>query len=325
MPNRRRRKLSTAMSAVAALAVASPVAVVAVTELSGEYEARTPAPRVRPGLPDHRPAQRAVVGAVAGAVAVRHQRAPDAEPADRFRLVDACDADAGAAPPLTAHRASPPPRRARPHRVPPCRAPPHAALTGTDLTNPALTNPPPPNPALTSPTGETPGLTTAPTGHRPGAHADLHRRPAGPHRGADLGTDRAGRHLPDHGGDPSLAAMPASTDGGLIGDLSSAAEQLGAGQAIDLLKGMVMPRSCRPSSPRPRRPPRRRRRRRKSCCTRRHRRSRLQALRCRCRTFGRPSCRVETLVTTDTYVTSVPCCAVAPRRRSCSPRSRRPS
>ncbi len=35
--------------------------------------------------------------------------------------------------------------------------------------------------------------------------------------------------------------MPASTDAGLIGEISSAAEKLGAGQAIDLLKGMVMP------------------------------------------------------------------------------------
>ena len=34
MPNRRRRKLSTAMSAVAALAVTSPFAVIAVSELS---------------------------------------------------------------------------------------------------------------------------------------------------------------------------------------------------------------------------------------------------------------------------------------------------
>ena len=43
-------------------------------------------------------------------------------------------------------------------------------------------------------------------------------------------------------GDPSLASMPASTGtGGIIGDLSSMANQLGAGQAIDLLKGMVMP------------------------------------------------------------------------------------
>jgi hypothetical protein len=43
--------------------------------------------------------------------------------------------------------------------------------------------------------------------------------------------------------DPSLA-MPAATgggSGGLLGDLSSMANQLGAGQAIDLLKGMVVP------------------------------------------------------------------------------------
>ena len=44
MPNRRRRKLSTAMSAVAALAVASPVAVVAVSELSASTK---PAPQQR--------------------------------------------------------------------------------------------------------------------------------------------------------------------------------------------------------------------------------------------------------------------------------------
>ncbi|MEX3766726.1 hypothetical protein ABFW14_07320, partial [Mycolicibacterium fortuitum] len=40
MPNRRRRKLSTAMSAVAAVAVASPVALVAMSQLS-------PAPQER--------------------------------------------------------------------------------------------------------------------------------------------------------------------------------------------------------------------------------------------------------------------------------------
>jgi hypothetical protein len=49
-------------------------------------------------------------------------------------------------------------------------------------------------------------------------------------------------------GDPSLgAAVPAATSsggggsGGLVNDLMSAANQLGASQAIDLLKGMVMP------------------------------------------------------------------------------------
>ena len=41
----------------------------------------------------------------------------------------------------------------------------------------------------------------------------------------------------------NMPPLPTSTGGspGLIGDLSSMANQLGAGQAIDLLKGMVMP------------------------------------------------------------------------------------
>ena len=41
-------------------------------------------------------------------------------------------------------------------------------------------------------------------------------------------------------GDPSLGASPAPS-GGLVSDMMSAANQLGAGQAIDLLKGMIMP------------------------------------------------------------------------------------
>ena len=42
-------------------------------------------------------------------------------------------------------------------------------------------------------------------------------------------------------GDPSLAVPSAPASGGIISDLSSAANQLGVGQAIDLLKGVVMP------------------------------------------------------------------------------------
>src|ERR1044071_7485469 len=59
---------------------------------------------------------------------------------------------------------------------------------------------------------------------------------------APIGLDPAAGTYPILG-DPSLAAaVPASTgSGGLIGDLSSAANQLGAGQAIDLLKGVLMP------------------------------------------------------------------------------------
>ena len=44
-------------------------------------------------------------------------------------------------------------------------------------------------------------------------------------------------------GDPSLGAAPSASggSGGLVSDMMSAANQLGAGQAIDLLKGLVMP------------------------------------------------------------------------------------
>ena len=44
-------------------------------------------------------------------------------------------------------------------------------------------------------------------------------------------------------GDPSLGMpmAPVESSGGIIGDLSSAANQLGVGQAIDLLKGVLVP------------------------------------------------------------------------------------
>ena len=59
---------------------------------------------------------------------------------------------------------------------------------------------------------------------------------------APIGLDPAAGTYPILG-DPSLAAAPASTSGsgGLIGDLMQRGQQLGAGQAIDLLKGVVMP------------------------------------------------------------------------------------
>ena len=77
MPNRRRRKLSTAMSAVAALAVASPVAVVALSDLSA---ARTPQHRefVQAAMVTDLPNE-LMSAPVAGPVAVRHQPAADAD------------------------------------------------------------------------------------------------------------------------------------------------------------------------------------------------------------------------------------------------------
>ena len=129
------------------------------------------------------------------------------------------------------------------------------ALTNPALSNPALSNPALSNPALTSPTAATgltpglatPGLTTPTTGVDPALASPISSAAALPAPGevpisAPIGLDPAAGTYPILG-DPSLAMAPAATSGsgGLLGDLSSAANQLGAGQAIDLLKGVLMP------------------------------------------------------------------------------------
>jgi hypothetical protein len=127
-----------------------------------------------------------------------------------------------------------------------------ATLPDAALTNPALTNPALTNPTLTSPVGTpaaglpTPGLTTPPAATDPALASPISNAAALPAPGevpisAPIGLDPAAGTYPILG-DPSLAAAPATGgSGGLLGDLSSAASQLGAGQAIDLLKGVLMP------------------------------------------------------------------------------------
>ena len=129
-----------------------------------------------------------------------------------------------------------------------------SALTDAATTNPALTNP-----ALTSPLGTpavgalpaTPGLTTATGLTTPPAGTDalspISSAAALPAPGevpisAPIGLDPAAGTYPILG-DPSLGAAPAATSssGGLISDVMNAANTLGAGQAIDLLKGVLMP------------------------------------------------------------------------------------
>jgi hypothetical protein len=120
------------------------------------------------------------------------------------------------------------------------------ALTDPALTNPALTSPTGATPGLTTPGLTTPGLTTPAAGVDPALTSPISSAAALPAPGevpisAPIGLDPAAGTYPILG-DPSLAAVPASTgSGGLLGDLSSAANQLGAGQAIDLLKGVLMP------------------------------------------------------------------------------------
>ena len=105
-----------------------------------------------------------------------------------------------------------------------------AALTPATPSVPGLTTPAATgvNPALTSPDPltSTTGLGLA------------NEQPIS----APIGLDPMAGTYPILGGDPSLStAAPASGGGGLVSDLSSAAQQLGAGQAIDLLKGVLMP------------------------------------------------------------------------------------
>jgi len=127
-----------------------------------------------------------------------------------------------------------------------------SALTDAALTNPALTNP-----ALTSPLGTpavgalpaTPGLTatgltTPPAGTdalSPISSAAALPAPGEVPISAPIGLDPAAGTYPILG-DPSLGAVPATSgSGGLISDVMNAANTLGAGQAIDLLKGVLMP------------------------------------------------------------------------------------
>lgn len=266
------------MSAFAAMAVASPVAVVAVSGLAAE-----PAPQEREFV------QAAMITDLPGELmSVLSQGLSQfginlppmpmlggAGPATSTMLSPGLGVPGLGAPGLTTPGLTPgltTPGLTAPGALP--------SLTDPGLTNPALTNP-----GLTSPTGEvpggltTPGLTppgglTTPGLADPGLAAPGLTDPAlgasgltTPQIGLDpaLATpiSNSGLGLPGEipisapiGADPMLgtypimdpylggtamAPMAPAGGGGLIGDLTSAANQLGAGQAIDLLKGVVMP------------------------------------------------------------------------------------
>jgi len=114
-------------------------------------------------------------------------------------------------------------------------------LTSPGLTSPGLTTPAAAlpttggltSPGLTNPAGLTPGLTS------PGAAGEVPITT--PAAGLDPGADGTYPII----GDPStLGGAPTGGSGGgggLINDVMQAANQLGASQAIDLLKGLVMP------------------------------------------------------------------------------------
>ncbi|BBY26547.1 hypothetical protein [Mycolicibacterium sediminis] len=284
MPNRRRRKLSTAMSAVAALAVASPVALVAMSDLSAED---TAAPQhrefVQAALVTDLPNE--LIGALSQGLSQFGINLPPltgllggaGAPAGASSLLSPGLASPGltspglTAPGLTAPGLTAPGLTAPGLTAPGLTTP---GLTTPGLTTPGLTTPGLTTPGLTTPELSTPGLTTpgltTPGLTTPGLTTPGLTTPGTATAGLNpaltspgltpvasatglpgvseipiadpIGLDPLSGSYPILG-DPSLG-LPAAAPtggGGLVSDLSSAAQSLGAGQAIDLLKGLVMP------------------------------------------------------------------------------------
>ncbi|WP_353370898.1 hypothetical protein [Mycobacterium sp.] len=247
MPNRRRRRLSTAMSAVAALAVASPAAVVAVSDLSASTNPPTQHRQfVQAAMVTDLPNE--LMSALSQGLS---QFGINLPPMPTSLLTGSGASTPGlTAPGLT-------PGLTAPGLTAPGTGLPSLTGTGPGLTDPALANP-----ALTSPAGQlpglttpglptpglatpgltTPGLTTPPAGIGPALASPISNAATLPAPNeVPIGLDPGAGTYPIVG-DQSLAGAPATGgSGGIFGDLSSMAGQLGAGQAIDLLKGMVMP------------------------------------------------------------------------------------
>jgi hypothetical protein len=256
VPNRRRRRLSTATSAFAALAVASPFAYIAVCDLTAK-----PAPVhhefVRAASMTDLPGE--LMGALTQGLSQFGVSLPPIP-----SLTGATSPSSLGTPGLGS------PDLASPGLTSP-------GLTSPGLTSPGLTSPGLTSPGLTTPgltPGATPGLTTpgltagATPGLTPGLTSGTTPGLSTPGLTSpgltpgltspsafDPATGTGGSELPisdpvglDPGaggtypilGDPSLGASPAPS-GGLVSDMMSAANQLGAGQAIDLLKGMILP------------------------------------------------------------------------------------
>jgi hypothetical protein len=268
VPNRRRRKLSTAMSAVAALAVASPVAVAALSDASSTDAAPQHREFTQAALVTDLPNE--LLGALTQGLSQFGVNLPSGI------LGGAGSPTALTSPGLTPGLTSPgltpglaSPGLTAPGLTAPGLTAPGAALTTPGLTTPGLTTPGLTTPGLTTPgltapglsvppvSATTPGLTdagltnpaltspglTSPSGAVPGLTTPVTSTGLGGLGESPIGLDPAAGTYPILGGDPSLGlgAPDSGGSGGLLGDLSSAAQSLGASQAIDLLKGMVMP------------------------------------------------------------------------------------
>jgi hypothetical protein len=230
VPNRRRRKLSTAISAVSALAVASPCAYFLVYESTSSAKA-----------PEHHEFKQAAVmtdlpneliGALSQGLSSFGINLPP---------VPALGG-AGGGTGLTSPGLTSPGLGTTPGLTSP-------GLTSPGLTSPGLTSPGLTSPGLTSPGLTTPGTAlpstaagglTNPALTSPGL-ASPSEVPITTPTGLDPGADGTYPIL----GDPSSlgggAGGGSGGSGGLVNDVMQAANQLGATQAIDLIKGLIMP------------------------------------------------------------------------------------
>jgi hypothetical protein len=250
VPNRRRRRLSTATSAFAALAVASPFAYIAVCDLTAK-PASQHQEFVRAASMTDLPGE--LMGALTQGLSQFGVSLPPIP-----SLTGATSPDSAGLPGLGGLTS---PGLTSPGLASPGLTSP--GLTSPGLTTPGLTSPgltPGATPGLTTPGLATPGLatpgltSTTPGLSTPGLTSPGLSTPGAfdPTTGAGglsspselpisdpVGLDPSSGTYPILG-DPSLGAAPAPS-GGLVSDMMSAANQLGAGQAIDLLKGMILP------------------------------------------------------------------------------------
>ncbi len=250
MPNRRRRKLSKTMSAVAALAVASPCAYFLVYESTADNKPVEHHEFKRAASVADLPNE--LISALSQGLS---QFGVNLPPVPALGGTSGAStglgtAGLGTSPSLAGPGLGTTPGLASPGLTP--STPGSLALPGTTVTPPtaatgAGVNPALSNPALTSPTGVAPGLTspsalspatatgevpiTAPVGLDPGADGTYPILGDTSGLGGGAGT----------GLSPVTPAGGSGGGGGLVSDLMQAANQLGASQAIDLLKGLIMP------------------------------------------------------------------------------------
>ncbi len=242
MPNRRRRRLSTATSAFAALAVASPFAYIAVCDLTAKpapvhqefvrAAGMTDLPGELMGALSQGLSQFGVslppIPSLTGATGTESAGLPGL--GSPGLTTPGLTSPGLASPGLTAPGLTP---SATPGLATPGLATP-GLTPGLTPTTPGLSTP-----GLTSP-GLTPGLST-PGAFDPTTGAGGLSTPGELPISDPVGLDPSTGTYPILG-DPSLGAAPAAApSGGLVSDMMSAANQLGAGQAIDLLKGMILP------------------------------------------------------------------------------------